>query len=77
MVAQIGNLRFRNYEHIGINILDIATFFGGNTDEWAPKRDEWIETDDFVVFKYKDWVDVPKGNILSPQGKILILPESY
>jgi hypothetical protein len=74
LVSQMANLRFRNYEYRGINMLEISTFFGGEGDEWAPQKDEWIETDDFCVFTYKDQVNVPRGNELSPVNRTLIIP---
>ena len=54
LFCQITDLRFRNLNSIGIDHLHITSFFGGDTEEWAAQRDEWIDLDDFVVFTYKD-----------------------
>jgi hypothetical protein len=74
LVAQLGGIRFRNFDYIGINILEISTFYGGFEDYWAPKNDQWIETDDFYVFTYKEGINVPRGNTYSPKDRILVLP---
>jgi hypothetical protein len=74
LVCQMGNLRFRNLESIKINILEITSFFGGDGDEWRAQRDEWMDVDDFIVFNYSDAVNVPRGNTLSPKGRVLLLP---
>ncbi len=75
LACQVTNLRFRNLESIGIDKLWITSFFGGNTEDWAAQRDEWIEFDDFVAFTYKDNVIIPRGNTPSPSGRILLHPE--
>lgn len=74
MVCQLTNVRFRNLESIGIDHLHITSFFGGNSEEWAAQRDEWIDTDDFYVFTYKDYANVPNGNTISPPGRTIVLP---
>jgi hypothetical protein len=62
--------------NIGVSMLEIVSFFGGDPiPEYAAARDEWLRLDDFVVFSYKDGVDVPRGNTPSPKGRKLVLPE--
>lgn len=75
LVSQLTGFTLRNLPHIGVDRLVIETFFGGSSDFFAATRDEYIEVDDFFVFTYKDNVDVPRGNEMSPQGRILILPD--
>ncbi len=74
LVCQITGLRLRNLETIGIDKLWLTTFFGGNTEDWAAQRDEWIDVDDFIAFTYKDNVIVPRGNTPSHRDRILIPP---
>ena len=42
-------VRFRMGDEIGIDTFIFTTFFGGNTEEWAPKKNEHIFFDDFVI----------------------------
>jgi hypothetical protein len=74
LVCQMGNMRFRNLESIKINVLEITSFFGGGDDNWRAQRDEWMDVDDFIAFNYTDAVNVPRGNTLSPKGRVLLLP---
>lgn len=76
MVCQVLNKRFRNLETIGIDRLYVTSFFGGNTEEWASQRDEWIDVDDFVVFYYKSSTNTIRGNVPSPENRFLLLPYS-
>jgi hypothetical protein len=43
------NLRFRDDANILIDQFYFSTFFGGNTPDWAPVKDEVIAFDAFVV----------------------------
>ena len=74
LVCQITGLRLRNLESVGLDRIIIASFFGGDSDDWRAKRDEWIDYDDFYVYTYNDNIDVPRGNTTSPSGRVLILP---
>ncbi len=71
---QISNLKFRNLPEIGVDILEIVSFFGGDGEQFAAIRDEWIEFDDFFAFAYKPGVDVPRGIVPSAPDRVLILP---
>jgi hypothetical protein len=51
--------------------LFIRSFIGGGG---PPLRDEWTYIDDFVVWTYDESVDVPRGNELSPGGRVLTFP---
>ncbi len=44
----------------GIDAMYFSTFFGGNSPEWAPTRDEFIDFDDFVVCEYTQTPDALK-----------------
>ena len=48
-----------------------SNFFGGGG---PALRDEWFLIDDVVVFVYDESVDVPRGNEVSPPGRVLNLP---
>jgi len=55
----------------GINSIYFANFFGGGS---TVENDEWTLFDDIIVFTYDVLVDVPRGNVLSPPGRVLNLP---
>ena len=55
----------------GLNEIKFAHFFGGGPH---PLADEWTYFDDFIVFTYGESVDVPRGNEVSPPGRVLNLP---
>ncbi len=58
----------------GVNQISLGHFFGGNTSIWKPVRKEWTLLDDFVCFTYGDDMNVPRGNVVSPPGRVLELP---
>lgn len=74
LVSQITGFTLRNVFSIGVDRLAIGSFFGGAEPLFAAAKDEWIEFDDFVAFTYKEDIDVPRGNVLSPSDRILTLP---
>jgi len=45
------DIRFRDISNVGIDHFLFHTFFGGNSQEWAPKQDEYIDFDNFVFSK--------------------------
>ena len=47
LVLDKRNLRFRNNSKLQIDQLMFSSFFGGNDDSWAPKRDQAIYLDEF------------------------------
>lgn len=69
------NFRFRNLESIKIDNMSISSFFGGASADWASRRDEWIDYDNFIAFTYAVKLpNVPMGNKPSLPGKELIHP---
>jgi hypothetical protein len=42
-------VRFRDTPELGLDQLYFSTFFGGNTPEWAPTRDEHVDFGGFCV----------------------------
>lgn len=44
------NLKFRNDLSFGIDTFKFTTFFGGNDETWAPKKDEKIYFKDFIFY---------------------------
>ena len=48
-VLSMSDLEFRDDDSWGINVLYMATFFGGNDRRWKHDQDETIYLDDFVV----------------------------
>jgi len=57
--------------NIGLNQFWYRIFWGGGG---PPLRDEWVLLDDIYIFTYDVSVTVPRGNELSPPGRILNLP---
>lgn len=43
------DVRFRDTPDFAIDQFRFETFFGGNSAEWAPSKDELIDFDDFIV----------------------------
>lgn len=72
---QLSNFRFRNIESIFIDNMYICSFFGGSSEEWSAQRDEWIDTDNYIVYSYAgNTLDVPRGQTLSSWSKTLLHP---
>jgi len=42
-------LEYRKTESVGINLFYFSTFFGGNDPSWAPKTDQILYFDNFVI----------------------------
>ncbi len=49
LVLRETGLRFRDTANLKIEGLLFSTFFGGNTSDWAPVRDETIDFDNFII----------------------------
>lgn len=49
LVLDRGDFRFRSVPTIQIDTLFFSTFFGGETPDWVPLRDEWVRFDGFEV----------------------------
>lgn len=69
LVTQISHLLFRHTTDLKIDCLRIYSFFGGNTDDWRNPISEWLRIDNVIAFTYKDNIDVPRGNMLSPTNR--------
>ena len=75
LMIQLTNFRFRNYDSIKIDLLSICSFFGGNEAIFNSQRDEWIDTDNYVVYQFSNNVlGVPRGQELSSGDKTLLHP---
>ncbi len=42
-------IRFRLDNKLGTDTIIFTTFFGGNIEEWAPKKEEYVLFDEFIV----------------------------
>jgi hypothetical protein len=49
LALDVEGLRFRDTESFAIDLFYFSTFFGGNDPTWAPRRDEHVDFDDFVI----------------------------
>jgi len=48
-VLAMSDMEFRNGRAWGVNVLYMATFFGGSDDRWKHEQEETIYLDDFIV----------------------------
>jgi len=48
LALDVGGLRFRDVDSFAIDAFYFSTFFGGNTADWAPTKDEHVYFDDFI-----------------------------
>jgi hypothetical protein len=71
LVERVSGLYLISYPDIGN---EINQFFMHQTFGNCPQNDEWSFFDDIVMFTYDVSVDVPRGNELSPPGRVLSLP---
>ncbi len=78
LIAQWTGRYLITYPDIGneINLFHLYQSFGGGAAP-TPTRDEWSLNDDYIVFTYGESVDVPRGNELSPPGRVLNLPGEH
>ena len=75
LVFQKTDFNFRNFESIKIDRMYICSFFGGNDAIWNAARDEWIDTDNYLVYTYGNRIlGVPRGHQASNYNKQLIHP---
>jgi len=68
------NYRFRMSSAVATHKIELHSFFGGDGQQYAAKRDEYIDFDQFYVFTYNENVDVPRGREVSASDRTLILP---
>jgi hypothetical protein len=71
LVLQITNLLWRQTNNLGIDCFRTVTFFGGSADEWRNPISEWLKVDNILLYTYKDQMDVPRGNELSPSNRVI------
>jgi hypothetical protein len=71
LVTQISHLLFRHTRELGIDCININSFFGGSTDEWRNPIAEWLRLDNVMLYTFKDNIDVPRGNKLSPINRTI------
>ena len=72
LMFQKTDFKFRLNETIKIERMYLCSFFGGNTLDWAAKRDEWIDTDNYVAYNYSsNATNVPRGLQKNTTGVVL------
>ena len=75
LMFQKKDLKYRGVDAVKIEKMNISMFFGGSTQDWAPTRDEWIDTDNFVAYTYTSKApNVPRGIQASSANRILLHP---
>jgi len=58
------DIRFRDVDTFGIETLQMENFFGGNSSDWQPVKDETAYFDNFIISTYR----VGAGEIHAPTG---------
>lgn len=71
LVTQLSHMLFRHTKDIGIDVLRMYSFFGGNDNSWRNPIEEWLRVDNVMVYQFKDNYNVPRGNTLSPQNRTI------
>lgn len=71
LVTQVSQILFRHTYDLGIDVMRMYSFFGGSTDDWRNPISEWLKVDNFLLFTYKDGINVPRGNKLSPTDRTI------
>jgi hypothetical protein len=71
LLSQVSNILWRRTANLGIDCFRMCTFFGGNDDSWRNPIEEWIKIDNILLYTYKEGIDVPKGNTLSPNNRTI------
>ncbi|MBN1180892.1 MAG: fibronectin type III domain-containing protein, partial [Bacteroidales bacterium] len=66
LVIQVSKMLFRHTAKLGIDIINMTAFFGGDGDSWRNPIEEWIRIDNVIAYTFKDNMDVPRNNELSP-----------
>jgi len=49
-VLFLKNLELRTKSSVKIDLFEFSTFYGGNTDSWAPKSEQHIYFDQFMIY---------------------------
>jgi hypothetical protein len=76
LIFQRTNINFRNFENIKIDNISNCSFFGGAETAFNPKRDEWLDLDNFIAYTYKNNVpDVPRSIQPSLPSRVLFIPD--
>jgi len=55
LVVEVTTMRFRDIPDLQIDQISFDTFFGGNTDDWAPVKEEHIDFGDFKLYEAPPW----------------------
>jgi len=53
------NIRFRTVESVKVDKVYFSTFYGGNTSDWGPVKDESIYFDEFMIYTDPDDYTAP------------------
>jgi hypothetical protein len=55
LVVEETGMRFRDIPELAIDGMAFSTFFGGNTADWAPSKDEVAEFGDIKIYEAPPW----------------------
>jgi hypothetical protein len=71
LVMEISHILFRHTTDLKIEKLTMQAFFGGGDDSWRNPIWEWIKLDNIMLYTFKERMDIPRGNTLSPTNRII------
>lgn len=69
LVTQVSHILWRETRNLAIDCMRVVTFFGGSGDSWRNPIDEWLRIDNIILYTFKEGLDVPRGNNLSPTNR--------
>jgi hypothetical protein len=71
LVTQVSHILFRHTTDLKIDVMRMYTFFGGGDDSWRNPIDEWLKVDNVMLYTFKEGINVPRGNVLSPADRTI------
>jgi hypothetical protein len=71
LVTQVSHVLFRHTSELKINQLVMMSFFGGASDNWRNPIYEWLKIDNVMLYTFKDNLNIPRGNNLSPTNRTI------
>lgn len=69
LVGQVTHMLFRHTSSIGTDCMRMYSFFGGGDASYNTPKDEWMRVDNVLIYAFKDNIDVPRGQKLSPTSR--------
>jgi hypothetical protein len=71
LVTQVSHVLFRHTASLGIDEIDMMSFFGGATDDYRNPISEWLDIDNVLLYTFNSNINVPRGRELSPTDRTI------